>query len=443
MNRNRYLAHGAIILGGLVLGLLLRGGVKSERQQLSQNGTKSGVARTVGRTGLRGGNHLSTIERILAHGSGSGLKLTPVENALLERSFFQLESADFARTLEALLAKNMESNRFRVLAKSLFLEWGKRDPAQALEALAMVPSEARPSLRGMVYLGWALTDADAAFENAGQSSLAASGSMMEGLSSLWENYARERPELALSRLALLDEEEGSREGLEESVLTSVSSVRPDLALDWVRENREGEELKESLSSLIFGWGRVDYEQAFSYVKDLPVELQSARVFETIGGSFSGGWEEAIEIAEELPKDYRSDFLAGRIESLASFEPMQAIEIGKTLPEGKVKENAYFRLGNSWGGEDPVAAGEWLITLPRSTSRDTAIMAFASRIRNQDYEVAAQWMSDVDDGGRRGRVLPNILQEWLTVDETAARTWMGQQTPDIVPEEMRRQLLNEE
>ena len=430
-------------MGGLVLGLLLRGGMNSERQPLSQKGTKSGVSRTVGRTGLRGENPLSTIERILAEGSGSGFKLSREKNALLKCSFFELESSDFTSALEALLEREMDSLRFRFLVKSLFYEWGRKDPAQALEALAKVPTETRAPLREMVYLGWALTDADAAFESAGERSLGTFGDMMGGLESLWGGYASNRPELALSRLSQLDEVEGRREDLEERVLMIVASGSPDLALDWVRENREGEELKESLSSLIFGWVEGDYEEAFRYVKDLPAELQSDSVFEEIGRSFSGGWEEALEKAEEVPKDYRNDFLAGRLENLASFEPLQVVEIGKTLPEGKVKEDAYFRLGNTWGREDPVAAGEWLMTLPRSTSRDTAIMAFASGIREQDYEVAAQWMSDVDHEGRRRRVLPNILKEWLTVDEPAARTWMGQQGPEIVPEEMRKQLLNEE
>ena len=443
MSQNRYFFHGAIILGGLVLGLLLRGGMKSERQLLSQRGTKSELRRTFGRTGLRGENPLSTIERILAEGSGSGFKLSPAENALLKCSFFQLDTSDFTNALDALLEREMESTRFRFLVKSLFSEWGRRDPAQALEALAKVPPETRGPLRETVYFGWALTDADAAFESAGEKSLGTLGDMMEGWGSLWESYARVHPELALRRLAQLDEVEGRREGLEEEVLWSVASVSPDLAVDWVRQNREGEELKESLGSLISGWVRVDYEEAFRYVKDLPTKLQSERVFETIGRSFSGGWEQALEKAEEVPKDYRDDFLAGRLENLARFEPLKAVEIGKTLPEGKVKEDAYFRLGNTWGRADPVAAGEWLMTLPRSTSRDTAIMAFASGTREQDYEIAAQWVSDVDNGGRRSVVLPNILKEWLTVDETAARTWMGQQEPEIVPEGMRKRLLNEE
>lgn len=440
MKSTNCLVHGMVVLGGLLLGLALREGLKPEKQQIATVDTKLEMRSRVGRKRI-GESQLHQVERILAE--GPGVRMTPEDEALLQHSLFQLKRSDYPVALEALLAKDFEAHRFMNFAKALFSEWGKKDPLQALEALNGVPFETQAYLGTVVYLGWSLTDPDAAFEHAEQNSARIQGEFMEGLMTLWSDFAEERPEQALARLAKLKKGDMNRMGLQDDVIRRIGCNRPDLALDWVMNHREGKELKSSLSSLIESWGKIDFEQAFGYVKDLPEELQDTRIFKGLGSSFSGNLEESLAMGDALPQDYQDDFLGGVIESLAHSKLQHAAEVGKVLVEGKAKEGAYYNLATHWALSDPVATGEWLLTLPRSPSRDSAIRGFVQRIDDQSPEAAMEWLLDVDDSAARKTGLWALAEDWLKSDEITAKEWISQQSLENFPEKVKMRLFDEE
>ena len=441
MKQTKFIVHGAIVFGGLLLGLLLRGGVKIKEQQVSTTDTKSVVSRTVGKAAL--GSQLHEVERILAKGSGVGLLgLSREDQALLKYSLFHLELSDYPVALNALLDGDFKSYRLRSLASGLFAEWGKKEPLQALKALDRVPAEIRPDLARMVYLGWAFTDANASFEHAERHTPRLQGEILEGMMLMWSDFAEERPEQALARLAHLKKEDVNRESVQEEVIGRIGYERPDLALDWMMNHLEGVELKEGLSSLISSWGAKEPQKVFQFVTDLPEELQSSRIFEELGSSFYGGSEHALARAENLPEVYRENFLRGVVENLVSTRPFEATEVVKALPEGEIRKTAYRELSADWGRYDPVAAGEWLLTLSRSASRDSAIQGFTRAILDVQPEAAAEWVLEIDDPVNRKDEMRRFAHIWLEKDKTAVKEWIRQQSLADFPEEMRERLLSD-
>ena len=84
--------------------------------------------------------------------------------------------------------------------------------------------------------------------------------------------------------------------------------------------------------------------------------------------------------------------------------------------------------------DPVAASNWLGSLPTTTNLDSAIRQFAWRSQRSEPELAADWIGQIQDSGRREEMYNSVLSRWLRADPSSAEQWI-ETTPDL-PEGVR-------
>ncbi len=60
----------------------------------------------------------------------------------------------------------------------------------------------------------------------------------------------------------------------------------------------------------------------------------------------------------------------------------------------IREPAVAGVSSAWRASDPVAASEWIATLPQGDSRNNAIYNLVQNMRNADPSSAFVWASDV-------------------------------------------------
>ncbi|HEX2746404.1 MAG TPA: hypothetical protein VHM91_00285 [Verrucomicrobiales bacterium] len=131
--------------------------------------------------------------------------------------------------------------------------------------------------------------------------------------------------------------------------------------------------------------------------------------------------------------------AANIASLWTGEsPSGAATWAGTLPQGKVREEAYGGIAAAWARFDPEAASAWIDTLPRDRSRDVAIGKLVSQISTSDPASALRWASSVENSGPQFEALKTAVIAWKEINPEAARAAVQSAT---LPEDMRARVMD--
>ena len=75
-------------------------------------------------------------------------------------------------------------------------------------------------------------------------------------------------------------------------------------------------------------------------------------------------------------------------------------------------------------KDPKAAGEYLLSMPGSAKRDSAISGFAAGYAWQDPETAIAWAQDIQDPALRTESLKNVGYAYFRRNPDEAKTWLA-------------------
>jgi len=118
-------------------------------------------------------------------------------------------------------------------------------------------------------------------------------------------------------------------------------------------------------------------------------------------------------------------------------PSGAAAWAGTLPDGKVREEAYGGVAAAWAGFDPEAASAWINTLPNDRSRDVAIGKLVNQIATSDPASALQWAASVESSGPQFDALKAAATAWKEINPEAARAAV--QTAAL-PEDVRARVL---
>ena len=426
-----YLKNGLIIAGGLCIGLLARAALMPESQTTSNTSSKSERITKVAAPHTDRDTSSSVIHLIELDGR-VGSKRTLEEEITLKSALFDLDSGDYPTIAKAFAQRNSPADKW--LIATLFVAWGHQAPQAALQTAETMPHFVESYIESWILEGWVLSDAKAAFDHVSQENpLLPPGkiSVIERLPDkfLWGRLASEAPAQALALASeIIDPER--RHQIEEEVIRIIGYRDSEGSLEWALTHRDGDDLHAMVEKLVNSWtGYQRPQQVLRQVLELPEELQTGEIYKKFGNSLGQRPEEAIEMIDEIPEAHFQNFLGGLIRGAATYNPSHAAQIAQDLPQGKVKQQAYYELGSSWSEQDPVAATEWLSTLPRSLSRDRAIRGFAWGIGKDNPKLAVTWLIDMDHRGYRDTGLHNSLYYWLERDPTEAQAWM-----DAQPEE---------
>ena len=441
MKGRTFLTHGVIIATGLLLGIIAQSIIRSDSEQILPVSQKSKTSRNT-TSASRSSKSLSAVLKLINRDGRNEPKRTLEEEAILKSTLYKLGPGSYHEVAKAFAERNNPADEGLIM--NLFMSWGHHAPHDALEAIKTMPPSLQESIESWTLQGWLTSDAKAALAYVNKEYPPLPPGERWGPlphEDIWSSFANEDPEHAL---ALASELLGSKKSrkIEDEIIRRMSFENPEKALKWVLAHREGEDLPERVKSLIYGWAATGKPQEIlSQILTLPEELQTNELFQEFGTGLGRKLNRATQLLDEIPEVHRDHFLGGLIANAARYAPTQAVELSQHLPNGKIKQQAYHEIGEAWAGDDPVAAGEWLLTLPRSPSRDQAIRGFTWTLREKDPALAVAWASDIDKPHlKNGSVLHNSLLNWIERDATAARAWIDAQPEERLPAAIKKRVL---
>ena len=126
----------------------------------------------------------------------------------------------------------------------------------------------------------------------------------------------------------------------------------------------------------------------------------------------------------LGPDALGQFTATAIKSIhRKRHPVAEVSSGQTAG----LSNAF----NDWEDRDPAAAGQYLLAMPQSAKRDSAISGFATGYAWQNPQIAITWANEISDSTMRQNSLIFSGQVYFRSNPDAARAWL--ETSGLPPE----------
>ncbi len=290
-------------------------------------------------------------------------KSDPKRARLINELLSQIAETEPMAALE--LATQIDSLRDYERARVSILEvWGRNDPSAAMAwaqaALANEPSRSRSTQLTAIYRGYAMSNPEAAFQQA--LSIEESGRMKNRI-------------------------------LEEVLETQIENgglLAAKLAIDLVSDPETQSRLRRELVS---EWAEFDPAAAADYVSSLGDEassdLKSALVRE---------WAESNPAAA-----------AAWLDSLEGDDPAIARASASIIEE--------------WTRYDLAASAEWLNSLEPSAELDRAVISYTFRAAEEDPGAAMTWAESIDDDRRRTWMMERVASTWKTQEPEAFQEYL--------------------
>ncbi|RPF85430.1 MAG: hypothetical protein CBB78_012645 [Roseibacillus sp. TMED18] len=144
--------------------------------------------------------------------------------------------------------------------------------------------------------------------------------------------------------------------------------------------------------------------------------------------------EAAGISPEEETEYLRQIDESQKEKERALEDLEEAKRWSTGLDEELQSGAVEGVISHYASLDPVAASNWLGSLPTTTNLDSAIRQFAWRSQRSEPELAADWIGQIQDSGRRDEMYNSVLSRWLRADPFSAEQWI-ETTPDL-PEGVR-------
>ncbi len=103
--------------------------------------------------------------------------------------------------------------------------------------------------------------------------------------------------------------------------------------------------------------------------------------------------------------------------------MAAVGWLEGLPPGAGQIGGLRNAFGDWEDSDPVAAGKYLLGMPQSAQRDSAVSGFATGYAWQNPQVAIAWAQDIRDPELRQSSLTRAGQAYFQRDPDGAFAWL--------------------
>lgn len=284
------------------------------------------------------------------------------------------------------------------------------------------------------------------------------GDLVSGLGELGvvgrlARHAPERMAALADRLPMT----GMTKGMVARVAAEWALKEPEKALEWVSAQRAGGVRAEALGALYRSWVKEDRVAAMKALQEIENPGEQLRVFgemarEVIGEDSPEGARSWVEGLEGSQRSYALGLLGGArvrqdpeqaradLESaialggaslaqpsaaigyhLAQLDAVDAGEWARSLEDLTAQEHAAAGVTRALTKSDPVAAANFLTTLPVGPIRNRSIGLLIEGIRTADPSRAFSWAASVDgDPERRFHFLSRAIDAWKEVSPTATR-----------------------
>ncbi len=218
--------------------------------------------------------------------------------------------------------------------------------------------------------------------------------------------------------------------------------------------------EDDMAPALAGWANADPQAALAWFKGLDMEndpgfdplLKDRKIpVDQMRGHLMRGLVEGLASADP---GAASDFVLSMVEDgqkgaehlmhrvaeqmMRTNAPSQTAAWAENLPSGEARNIAMRRALESWARRDPKAASEYLLSMPDSAVKDSAISGFTGRLAWEDPVSAITWAQTIASEGHRMEAIFGVGRAWAHKDAAAAAEWAASSG---LPEEMQQKMLN--
>jgi hypothetical protein len=209
---------------------------------------------------------------------------------------------------------------------------------------------------------------------------------------------KSNPEAAVSWAASLPAEQ--RSTLLKGFLSSWNDHDPESAIAWIQKETSNPATSAEVRSLM---------------------EESSRSFEIRRLLDEGKMQDAMAlVSHETPYGNLAGMVAPK---LARQDPVAAGEWVATLPASEASASAARSVAAWWAFGDPAAAAAWAERLPAGPARDGALSSMVEVFSEADAEKASHWVGLISDQKLRESGINGLFEKWVWNDPGAALDWL--------------------
>lgn len=244
-----------------------------------------------------------------------------------------------------------------------------------------------------------------------------------------------------------------RRRLRQAVLQGWAATHPEDALAWAMTFRDADN-REAVEAVLRGAAR-NPERAISLTQQLcttyPALSEDYGNALIAGLAAEGQFTAAAQFATHGPTENRARWLSNAFSEWAQADPLAALEAGRQLGDGELRNHALDGVFLGWAQADPAALAGRALAFPEPEERKVALSHALSQWLQYDPAAASRWLEglesrpELDSGMLSLATLPTLVQhrpevatEWalaITSPEVRAgalrliaQQWAGKDLP---------------
>ena len=117
------------------------------------------------------------------------------------------------------------------------------------------------------------------------------------------------------------------------------------------------------------------------------------------------------------------------------DPAGAGRFAKSLPPGRWRETTIRRVAQDWAAQDLASAERWASRLADGSERDSTVTDVCFQVAQTDARQAIEIALRHGLEAASGAVLENLTQQWAGQDLPAATSWIMEQAPGELRDQM--------
>jgi hypothetical protein len=228
------------------------------------------------------------------------------------------------------------------------------------------------------------------------------------------------PDAALRRLRQIENPLIKRQALS-AAYQAIAQKDPAKAFEYLNTDGNSSDGGAGLG-IIYTWARRDPNAAAAAIENVRNEAKRAEYtailaqhWATSDPDAAWAWVQKAPVPAETYRDPRLSIIS----SLSHRDPLRAIEMANTLPEGELRRNAFATAVSTWTDMAPEDALEWATNVSDNTTRAHVLLSIAQRSSIDPARVFNALLEHMPQGDRFDQGMRNVIGNWSQKDPAAA------------------------
>ena len=335
---------------------------------------------------------------------------------------------------EARKLGNLPMNERIMASILLFGRWAEKDPTAAM-AFSNTMGFAGGFVRPTILQSWASVDpANAAKYYASNPREFAMMGMMGGgrgpmggqgpAAIIAGEWARQDPTAALAWAGSLSTDKSQAMN---SVIGEVAKADPKKAAAMLA-SMDGTDKGDAYRSVAAQYGALNFTEAQTWIRTLPVDEQAAAMASAIGGLSNNDPQAAAkQLGQMAAGDAKNGAIASVVGDWARLNPQAAADFLRQQDSPQAQQDSMRQLMPAWVAQNPTAALAYANSYDAGNVRDSALQSYVWSNNTAEPASLVTVAETITDDGNRTRAIEVAASRWMREDPTAARAYVEQST----------------